>query len=375
MSQQVYIIGDNIISPLGQTSEENYQRVVRRETGITRIEDPALSSTPFYGARICEAMLPLADTHFTRFEKLCVESISDALSQSEIQFSDPETVFILSTTKGNIELLANGETDIDISLSAAAEKIAQFYASSNKPVIVSNACISGVLAIITAKRLLASGRYKHAVVTGADVLSKFVVSGFQSLMAISDEECRPFDKERKGINLGEGAGTVIMTTDKSLTNDKSVLVMGEGLTNDSNHISGPSRSGAELADAATKAMHRSDVKAADLSFVSAHGTATIYNDEMESKAFEAAGLIDVPLHSLKGNFGHTLGAAGIIETIISIYSLRNKTVLPSRNYAENGVPGKINVNAEQKPSDKTVALKTASGFGGCNAALVLSLVS
>lgn len=373
MSLPVYIIADNVISPLGATSEECYTRVRSGESGISLVEDTALSPTPFYAARIDDTKLPELEGAHTRFERLCILSVREALSHTSIRLDDPDTIFILSTTKGNIELLAHGAPDSELSLSLAADRIAAHFHAVNKPIVVSNACISGVLAIITAKRLINAGKYKHAVVTGADVLSRFVVSGFQSLMAISDEPCRPFDKARKGINLGEGAATVVLTNDISQVQPDSIQVLGEGLTNDANHISGPSRTGAELADAVTKALQRSDATAGDLSFISAHGTATLYNDEMESKAFELAGLSATPLHSLKGYYGHTLGAAGVIETVMTIHSLRENNILTSLRYAENGVPGRVTVNSSLAPSDRSYALKTASGFGGCNAALVYKL--
>ncbi len=370
MSSPVYIIADNVTSPLGTTAAENYARVSRGESGISLVSDPHLSPTPIYAARIDDTTLPaLAEAH-TRFDRLCILSVTDALAHTAIRLDDPDTIFILSTTKGNIELLADGAPDSELSLSRSADRIAAHFHAVNKPIVVSNACISGVLAIITAKRLINSGRYKHAVVTGADVLSRFVVSGFQSLMAISDEPCRPFDKARKGINLGEGAATVVLTNDISQAGPDSIQVLGEGLTNDANHISGPSRTGAELADAVTKALARSDASVADLSFISAHGTATLYNDEMESKAFAQAGLSATPLHSLKGYYGHTLGAAGVIETVMTIHSLRHRKILASLRYTENGVPGSVTVNTAVISSDKDHALKTASGFGGCNAAIV-----
>jgi 3-oxoacyl-[acyl-carrier-protein] synthase-1 len=369
---QTYIIADNIISPLGSTTAENFENVLQGRSGmrLTGNDLKAFIST-----------FPLdfipAETGYTRFEKLCIRSISDALSKVGINGSDPDTIFILSTTKGNIELLENemSADSVHIPLEHTAEVISSYFKAANKPIVVSNACISGVLAIIMAKRLLESGKYQNAIVIGADLLSKFVVSGFQSLMAMSDGPCRPFDKDRRGINLGEGAATVIMTTNKALTDQNSILVQGEGLTNDANHISGPSRTGQELADAVNKAMAKSNIKVHDLSFVSSHGTATVYNDEMESKAFDIAGLNDVPLHSLKGHFGHTLGAAGVIETIMTIESLRRHCVLPSVNFLELGVPKSLNVNIKLIDSDKHHALKTASGFGGCNAAIVYSHLS
>ena len=376
---QTFIISDNIISPLGFTSQDNFDKVSQKGSGIKLTDSDLLSGRSIYASRINDREIAeggLTDT-YTRFEKICILSITDALSQIGINGSEKETIFILSTTKGNIELIQNNpsaELKEKVSLEHSAQVVASHFHAVNKPVVVSNACISGVLAIIIAKRLLESGKYQNAIVVGADVLSDFVVSGFQSLMAMSDEPCRPFDSARKGINLGEGAATVVMTTNKALTDQNSILVMGEGLTNDANHISGPSRTGQELADAVNKALSRSNIKGEALAFISAHGTATLYNDEMESKAFDIAGLNEIPLHSLKSYFGHTLGAAGVIESIMTIHSLRSKVVLPSGNFEHLGVPKSLNVNTKLIESDKYHALKTASGFGGCNAALVYSTV-
>lgn len=375
---QAYIISDNIISPLGSTTADNFEKVSQMVSGISLINSGLYSPVSIYASAISDHNISasLASDKYTRFEKLCIDSITDALAGSGINGAEADTVFILSTTKGNIELIQNNSNENvkeRVSLEHTAQVIAAHFHAVNKPIVVSNACISGVLAIIMAKRLLLSGKYRNAVVIGADVLSEFVVSGFQSLMAMSDEPCRPFDKDRKGINLGEGAATVIMTTNEDLVNENTALVLGDALSNDANHISGPSRTGQELADAISKAMTKSRIKTTDLSFISSHGTATIYNDEMESKAFDLAGLSEVPLHSLKGYFGHTLGAAGVIESIMTIRSLRRKCILASKNFEHIGVPRSLNINSKLSSSDKHHALKTASGFGGCNAAVVYSL--
>jgi 3-oxoacyl-[acyl-carrier-protein] synthase-1 len=368
-----FIIADNIISPLGADTDENFSNVSKGKSGIRLINNKLYSPASFYASAIDGAgLVDDLSGLYTRFEKLCILSITDALSQTGLKGSEKDTIFILSTTKGNIELIEkkSGADANHLPLDRTAQIIAAHFHAVNKAIVVSNACISGLLAIIMAKRLLQAGKYQNAIVVGADILSGFVVSGFKSLTAMSDEPCRPFDRDRKGINLGEGAATVVMTADKSMTGQNSILVMGDGLTNDANHISGPSRTGGELADAVGKAMNRSTITAKDLSFISAHGTATLYNDEMESKAFDLAGLNEVPLHSLKGNFGHTLGAAGVIESVMAIRSLREKCILPSANYSNIGVPKSLNINTKLMDSNKYYALKTASGFGGCNAAIV-----
>jgi 3-oxoacyl-[acyl-carrier-protein] synthase-1 len=371
----VYIAADNIYSPLGISSQENFEKVKRGESAIRAITNPSLSAETFYASLFDRSFFSKEENDLTRFEKICVASIQDALSTTEIKLSDADTLFILSTTKGNIELIEtnamNEELRKRVSLFTAAKNIGASFGAVNKPVVVSNACISGVLSVIIAKRLLQSGKYKHAVITGADVLSRFIISGFQSLHAMSAKPCKPFDKQRDGINLGECASTIILTTEKALS--KGVVVGGGASSNDANHISGPSRTGLELSFAVQSAMKDSDVSAKDLSFISAHGTATTYNDEMEAKAFTHAGLNDIALHSLKGHFGHTLGAAGVLESILTYRSLKEGIVLPSKNFEELGVSEKVNVNKNLSKSNKTHALKNASGFGGCNAAVIYSI--
>jgi 3-oxoacyl-[acyl-carrier-protein] synthase-1 len=372
----VYIASDNIISPLGNTADENFLRVKNGESGIEQISDLTLAPEAFYASMFQKTETDKQPDKFTRFENLCIASITNALSLTEIKATDDNTVFILSTTKGNIELIENNpvtEAVKDrVSLFNTANVIAKHIGCRNKPVVVSNACISGVLSVLIAKRLLQSGKYKHAVITGADVLSKFIISGFQSLHAMSTKPCKPFDKTRDGINLGECAATIILTTEPAYASTEEIIVNGGASSNDANHISGPSRTGAELAYAVTSALKESQIAADDLSFISAHGTATIYNDEMEAKAFSLASLSSVPVHSLKGNFGHTLGAAGIVESVLTYHSLSEGIILPSRNFEELGVSESVTISKSLVKSNKSYALKTASGFGGCNAAIIYS---
>jgi 3-oxoacyl-[acyl-carrier-protein] synthase-1 len=229
------------------------------------------------------------------------------------------------------------------------------------------------MALLVARRMIGSGEVDHAVVAGVDVLSKFVVSGFQILHAMSPEPCRPFDTARKGINLGEAAAAVVLSSNPSaLGAARGIRVAGGGLSNDANHISGPSRTGAELAFAIRQALEEANIHRSDVDFISAHGTGTIYNDEMEAKAFALAELADRPVHSLKGFYGHTLGAAGIVEVVLSAEGLRRNQLVPSRGYEQSGVSIPLNVITQATNQSLNICLKTASGFGGCNAAIILT---
>lgn len=361
------MVADSIVSPLGVTSQENYENLRQGVSGLHLIQNNFLSSSPFYGGVIQNFE---GDDSTSKFEALCKYVIQQLLTKVAV---DPDrTIFILSTTKGNISYLEKGEPDNPrIHLYETAAYLAGLFGFKNH-LVVSNACISGVMALLVGKRMIERGQYDYAVVVGADVLSKFVVSGFQSLQALSSEMCRPFDAQRKGINLGECAAGVVLSGTVDVPAEKStVRIVGGGLSNDANHISGPSRTGEELSFAIQQALEEAGVEIEGIDFVSAHGTATAYNDEMEAKAFNLMKLDKVPVNSLKGYYGHTLGAAGILETILSAESLKHNELIPTAGFDQVGVTQPVNVIKKREHHPLKTCLKTASGFGGCNAAIIL----
>lgn len=368
--KDVFVVADNIYSPLGATKEENFYRLTKGIAGVCRHHRPEMASQPFYAALFDPDEIRERDG-YTKFELLLIESIGQALQNSEVDPADPRTILILSSTKGNIGLLESGIEDPGrIALSTSARLVADHFEFANSPVIISNACISGVLALITAMRLIRSGRYDTAVVAGADVISKFVLSGFGSFQAISDGPCKPFDAARDGINLGEGAGAVVLSGNQRYRG--LLRLRGGSVSNDANHISGPSRTGEELAQVITRSLADARCEAGEIDFISAHGTATPYNDEMEARAIHLARVAAAPVNSLKGYYGHTLGAAGLIESIVTLQSMREDRILPSLGYENNGVTMPLNICTSLSDTRLDHCLKTASGFGGCNAALVMT---
>lgn len=377
--KDVFVVADNIISPVGHTTAENFHALTQNISGVQEHRLPSFSPVPFQASLLAKEMYIAAagtagiDASFTKFETLLALSIRGAVQNSGIDIQSPDTVLIISSTKGNISLLEtaglNASSKDTIGLSDSAKKIAVFFGLANTPLVISNACISGLTALLTGKRLLETGRYTHAVVTGADIISEFILSGFQSFQAISAQPCRPFDAARNGINLGEAAATIILS---ATAGNKATRLAGGAVTNDANHISGPSRSGQELCIAINKAMKQAGVTAADIGFIAGHGTATLYNDEMEAKAFSLAGMQTTPVNSLKGYYGHTLGAAGIVESVIALQSMQQSKMIGTRGFDQPGVSLPINVCKQTMPLTSRHCLKTASGFGGCNAALVFS---
>ena len=369
----VYVVADNIISPLGKTTGENFGQLKENKTSVKQHQDKVISPEKFYASlfNADDRIIDQSEKDYTKFEQLLIASVGEALLNLDLPVTDNKTIFIISSTKGNIGLLGTAdspELQKRISLFASAKLVADRFGFINKPVIISNACISGSMAIITGMRLLRSGQYENAVIAGADVISEFIMSGFESFKALSPALCKPFDRSHDGLNLGEGAGTIILSTQKKYSGN--IKVRGGAVSNDANHISGPSRTGEELAYAIEKAIQDAAVSSEQIDFISAHGTATVYNDEMEAKAFYLSGLQNTPLNSLKGYFGHTLGAAGVIEVVVSIQSLKENIFLPTMGFEEIDAINPLNVSTESLNMQTNNFLKTASGFGGCNAAVI-----
>lgn len=368
-----YIIADNIISPLGETSEENYLSVKAGRSGIRAYEPGTCNIPEGFNASLL----------FEDFETLALKSAQKAIGNAQknianeqknignaqLELKGKRTAFILSSTKGNIEE--------NISLADSAQRIATQLGIDTKPIVVCNACISGLSALILGNRLIDSGLYDAAIVCGCDTPRQFILSGFQSLKALSPEPCRPFDMERMGLNLGEAAATLILSKNPIQGNSWR---MGDGfIRNDAFHISTPSKTadGLYLSLQRTLESYTKEISSTckqidmkeQIAFINAHGTATLFNDQMESVAIGRAGLSDLPANAYKSFWGHTMGAAGILETIISMKAIDDNTILGAKGFSELGVSGKMNICAENRPTDKKGFIKMLSGFGGCNATI------
>lgn len=384
MKEAVYLISDNIISSLGFTSEENIKCLKLDSSGIKLIDNQELYNQPFYGSLvdtygINSRFSQYSDpSNYTRFEKLIILSICDALKNSDIDVRNDKTLIIISTTKGNIELLNtrySGKIEKKRAyLWKAADVIQRFFNNPNTPIVISNACISGVLAIIVGAHFVKSKQYDNVIISGADVITEFIVAGFQSFQSLCDGPCKPFDINRNGLSLGEGSGTIILSNNQNnYFNSDAVLFAGGSTGNDANHISGPSRTGEGLFTAVKKTIEEAkNIGISKVDHISAHGTATQYNDEMEAIVFDRANLSDIPISSLKGFWGHTLGAAGIIESVAAVHSLKSGFMIKTLGMDKLGVSKNITVVDKYTEQTLNSCLKTSSGFGGCNAAVLFS---
>lgn len=378
----VFLSHNNIVSSFGFDSQSAITQIRNEVSGLQLVDDESILPKPFYASRIernelekrFEALHPKEE--YTSLEKILIVSLSDTIAKSKIELTD-RVGLIISTTKGNINVLEkNNEFPAERAyLSVLVKKIKEFLGFKNEAIVLSNACVSGVLAIAVAKRLILQDRYDHVFIAAGDLVTQFILSGFQAFQALSDEPCRPYCKTRSGINIGEVGASVLVTREQHNLADESVIILGEASCNDANHISGPSRTGEGLYRSVKSALKQSNLSTKDIDYISAHGTATEFNDEMEAIAFNRAGFQNTPLNSLKGYFGHTLGASGLLETIIGTHSLKQNTLFASKGFQELGVSGSLNIIEKTTPREINTFLKTASGFGGCNTVAVFGKTS
>lgn len=364
------IVSTNITSPLGLTTVENYAAVRRGETGLKQM-DGCLGVPGHFCVGIFSdnQRAALKRDGFSWFESLLLHSVTEALSRCQVDLSSPRTILIVGTSTAGIEELGDvPEKDRNyLAPDIAVKKVADHLGFVNDPITVSNACISGATAQMLADRLISMGDYDMAVVCGIDVLSAFVLAGFESFKALSPMPCRPFDIERLGLNIGECAATVVLSNNLSADADAWYIIDG-CLNNDAYHVSAPIPSGDGVCRAIKKIL-TPEVKST-LACVAAHGTATMFNDQMESKAIEGAGLGDILTTTVKPHYGHTFGASGVVESIIMMCALDEGRIPPTPGFEEMGVSGKIHVCSQPEPTDKKAFIKLQSGFGSCNGAMI-----
>jgi 3-oxoacyl-[acyl-carrier-protein] synthase-1 len=384
----IYQKGHSIISPLAHGSYANFEAIIAGKSQLQCYEQRWGIPEPFFASlfqdehdlnaveTLHETSLHQMEPQYTRFEKLAIKAAEDAIKQANIDASNERVLFILSTTKGNVELLEHLGSCHDNRpyLWYSAQLIAKYFGNQNTPIVASNACISGCAAQIAAYNMLQySDQYDYVVVVGAEVLSKFIISGFQSFKALSPERCKPFDQNRCGLNLGEAGAAIVYARTKTPEElpEQTIIMEAGAINNDANHISGPSRTGEGLLKSIHKVTENFDTQR--IAFINTHGTATLYNDDMESVAINRASLQDIPVNSLKGYYGHTLGAAGIMEVILSSIALQKRMVIKSLGTEQAGTAQPLNVCMENHKIQGDAFLKLISGFGGSNAAVLFSL--
>jgi 3-oxoacyl-(acyl-carrier-protein) synthase len=315
--------------------------------------------------------------------RLATEALREARDQARDSLASisPERIgLVLATTKANLEALERLSDGRPCSETARrhlqcdllAVDLAAEYGVRGPVQCTSVACVSGLIALQQGAKWIQRGAADAVLVVGVDHLSAFVIAGFTTLKAIDPEGCRPFDQHRCGLSPGEaGAAIVLVRADRA---PGAITIRGWGSSNDANHMTGPAADGAGLARAMRAALSVAGLRPDEINYTNAHGTGTAYNDAMESRAIHSVfGNDPPPCSALKGMLGHTLGAAGVVETIACVVAMRDR-LLPGT--------ARLGVSAHDMPASlvktpRPVArldhvLKVNSGFGGVNAAVVLA---
>lgn len=379
---EVYLSYNNIVSSLGFDSETVVSNIHNEISGLQLIDDKEMFFKSFCSSIINQKELNNSFTsiavegNFTRLEMMMITSLNRVIQDTKIPLTK-NVGLIISTTKGNIDILDKNSKFLEerAYLGSLGKVIKDFFKFKNDAIVVSNACVSGVLAVTIAKRYITQGIYDNVFVVSGDIVTEFILSGFNSFQALSSEPCKPYSKNRTGINIGEVAASVLVTKNDTNLAKEAVAILGDGSCNDANHISGPSRTGEGLVRSVKLAQKEANISFDNIDYISAHGTGTPFNDEMEAIAINRLGLQNVPINSLKGYFGHTLGASGLLETIVGMHSLYNNTLYSSLGFEEIGVSQPINVITKTITKKLNIFLKTASGFGGSNMAVIFKKIN
>jgi 3-oxoacyl-(acyl-carrier-protein) synthase len=316
--------------------------------------------------------------------RLAAEALRQARDEAQpalCSISPARIGFVLATTKANIEALerlTEGRACSDAARrhlqgDLLAADLATEFGAAGRVQCVSAACVSGLSAIQQGAKMIQRGEADAVFVVGVDHLSAFVVAGFTAFKAIDPGGCRPFDAARCGLSPGE-VGAAIVLARENFAPSSTIKIRGWSTSNDANHLTGPSRDGSGLALAMRAALAAAKLTPPEIDYINAHGTGTPYNDAMESMALRAVfGEACPPFSGVKGMLGHTLGAAGVIETIVCVLALRGN-FLPgtSRLMAPaEGVPQSL-VREPRTVAKLNHVLKLNTGFGGLNGALILS---
>ncbi len=287
------------------------------------------------------------------------------------------TIFIFCAAKGDIKAFEEYVFHNSIIkdtlplLDIQAQKICEILKiEPARKLVVSNACASGSIGVEVAYEYLKSKQYKYAIVFGFDCISRFTITGFNSLKALSKMGPRPFDKKRDGLTLGEGVAISVLSYREVINGD--IYIAGTGSSNDANHRTGPSRTGEGLYRAIQAAMDDSGLMYNQIGAVKCHGTATEYNDAMEAKALYLL-FKDIfpPCVSLKGALGHLSGVSSLVEILIIKECIKRKIIPPTIGFEELGVDEPIKISSKSQSIKNPTVLCLAAGFGGLNSAVIL----
>ncbi len=393
---EVCIVGYGIVSALGLNKDENLSALINEQTGIKAIKIlNTVHKNNFVAGEIHKTNKELAEIadiknfdEYSRTSLLAIIAAKEAVKISGVNLKDNiKTAFVSATTVGGMdktELYHNSATPqtnnsfvISDYLNDHTEKVCKILGIKHFATTISTACSSSANAIMLGARLIKSGKYKRVIVGGADALSRFTFNGFNSLMILDKQLCQPFDENRRGLNLGEGAAYLVLE-EKNTAKENNRTIYGKVLSyanaNDAYHQTASSPNGEGATLAMTQAINNANLKTSDIDYINVHGTGTPNNDDSEGTAIKNIFGDNPPkFSSTKAYTGHTLAAAGAIEAVFSIFSINNGIIFPNLNLK---TPiKKFSFSAEKnliRNLEINTVISNSFGFGGNNTSIIYS---
>jgi 3-oxoacyl-[acyl-carrier-protein] synthase II len=364
VKRDVYLNYASIRTGLGSL-EQTWRALLNNQSAVVKREHFGNKLLPRTGLSLYKRDLSEFQPNFT--QSLMEECISD------IPRLPKDTFVIWTGIKNNVELLESlyhGTKKPNLSSSRDFRLwLTHMLGLNNGGMEINAACASSTIGVALAMQYIADGRYDHILVAGADVVSRFVYYGFAALKGMKESVCMPFDADRNGLSLGDGAVALFLSAERN----SDLRLSGYGMTNDANHITGPSRDGSGLAKALSRAIEMSGLQPDDIQGFCAHGTATRYNDAMELlAAISVFGAAMPKIFGVKGSIGHTLGAAGGIEIALCGKALREGVLPPTIGCVK---PENPNIVMDSTPFPGGNIITSNSGFGGINAAVLMEKIS
>lgn len=398
MAGRIVVSAIGIVSALGKGKAANLQQLLDRKSGL---RNPLLLQTAYAKEYLMGEVrlsndelselvgLSAGDNGYTRTALLAMVAMQELIEQSGKEILQQDLAFINANTVGGMCSVENMYLEfvkehteerytkyIDtLDCAESTLNIAKHFGLKPLMATISTACSSSANALLLGSRMIQQGLVKRAICGGCDALSRYTVNGFASLKNVSKEACKPFDQDRVGLNLGEGAGYLLLEREEDATArgaDIIAVLSGYSNSNDAYHPTAPSPDGSAAYRTMERALKKANLQASDINYINAHGTATDTNDAAESKAIEKMFGNDVPFSSTKPYTGHTLAAAGAIEAIFSIYALQNDVVLPNLNFTTGMEDVSIRPATDIMNRPLKHVLSNSFGFGGNNVSLVFS---
>jgi 3-oxoacyl-[acyl-carrier-protein] synthase II len=379
----VAVVAGGVATPIGLDQEAFWSSLLAGVDGSSAIERFATDDLRVGRGGEIKTLPPVALGEPSRAAALLVAAAADLLGRSTLHAPPERLAVVVGTALGGVEELERalaGQRGVRRALDGLYDSPAHALAhrlGARGPVLtVSSACASGATALGVGADLLREDAADLVVAGGYDILCRFVMRGFDALRSLTRERVRPFDRRRSGLLLGEAAGLVALARERDVRGRPLGWLLGHGSASDASHVAAPEAHGRGLEAAIRAALVDADVDAADLDFVSAHGTGTALNDRIETAVLRRVlgGRADtVPVNSIKGALGHTMGAAATLEAIMCLLAARDGVIPPTVGLEEPDPECDVDhVSGASRPARLRLMLSTSLGFGGCNAALVLA---